>query len=105
MSLRNWIDRSPGVKRLLEPSEHGREGVSVEPPAMPRHVYTLDDGAGETIRVDGAYAVRWSPGTTLLGSALTMPSPETPDGCRSRKSLVPTTGNGAHHAERVGPHP
>jgi hypothetical protein len=35
MSLRNWIDRFPGVKRLLEPSEDVREGVSVEPPAMP----------------------------------------------------------------------
>jgi len=75
MSLRNWIDRSPGVKRLLEPSEDGREGVSVEPPAMPRHVYTLDYGAGETIRVDGASAVRWSPGTTLLGIALTHAEP------------------------------
>ena len=73
--MSDWIDRSPGVKRLLEPSEDEREGVSVEPPALPRHVYTLDYGAGATIRVDGASAVRWSPGTTLLGIALTHAEP------------------------------
>ena len=57
------------------------KGWSVEPPATPRHVYTLDYCAGETIRVgervrmDGEYAVRWSPGTTLLGIALTQAAP------------------------------
>ena len=81
MPLHDWIDRYPGVKRLLEQPEDVLEGVSVEPPARPRHVYTLDQCAGETIRVgdrvclDGEYAVRYSPGTTLLGIALTHAEP------------------------------
>ena len=35
MPLRDWINRYPGVKRLLEQPGDVLEGVSVEPPAMP----------------------------------------------------------------------
>jgi hypothetical protein len=75
------MDRYPGVKRLLEQPEDVLEGVSAEPPATPHHVYTLDHCAGETIRVgervsfDGEYAVRWSPGQTPIGIALTDAEP------------------------------
>jgi hypothetical protein len=81
MSRRDWIDRYPGVKRLLEQPEDVLEGVSVEPTALPRHVYTLDYCAGETIRVgervsvDGECAVRWAPGRMPLGIALTPAAP------------------------------
>jgi hypothetical protein len=81
MPLRDWMDRYPGVKRLMEQPADVLEGVSVEPPAMPRHVYTLDHCAGETIRVgervsfDGECAVRWSPGKTPIGIALTHAEP------------------------------
>jgi len=76
MPLQDWIERYPQVKRLLERPEDVFEGVSVEPQA-PRHVYTLAHRAGETLRVgervsfEGDYAVRWSPGQTLVGIALT----------------------------------
>lgn len=79
--MRDWIDRYPGVKRLLQQPEDVLEGVSVEPPALPRHVYTLEARAGETIRAgervsfDGEYAVRWSPGEPLMGVALTHAEP------------------------------
>jgi hypothetical protein len=82
MPLRDWIDRYPGVKRLLEQPDDVLEGVSVEKPAaMPRHVYTMDHCAGETIRAgervsfDGDRAVRWSPGTTFIGVALNHAEP------------------------------
>ena len=81
MPLRDWINRYPGVKRLLEQPGDVLEGVSVEPPAMPRHVYTLEACAGETIRAgervrfDGEYAVHWSPGETPVGRALTHAEP------------------------------
>ena len=84
MPLRDWIDRYPGVKRLLQQPEDVLEGVSVEPPAIPRHVYTLEARAGETIRVggqvsfDGEHAVCWSPGDTLIGIALTHAEPGEP---------------------------
>src|SRR5258706_9484071 len=35
MPLRDWINRYPGVKRLLEQPGDVLEGISVEPPAMP----------------------------------------------------------------------
>jgi hypothetical protein len=76
MPLRDWMHRYPGVKRLLEQPGDVLEGVSVEPPAMPRHVYTMEACAGETIHADekvsfdGEYAVCWSPGKTLIGKAL-----------------------------------
>ena len=81
MSLRDWMDRYPGVKRLMEQPEDVLEGVSVEPPTMSRYVYTLDYHAGEAIRVgervsfDDECAVRWSPGKTLIGIALTHAEP------------------------------
>lgn len=81
MSRRDWMDRYPGVKRLLEQPEDVLEGVSVEPAAMSRRVYTLDHCAGETIRVgervsvDGECAVRWAPGRMPLGIALTPAAP------------------------------
>ena len=81
MPLRDWIDRYPGVKRLLEQPEDVLEGVSVEPPAMPRHVYTMEHCAGETVHVgepvsfDGACAVRWVPGETRIGIALNHAEP------------------------------
>jgi predicted RecA/RadA family phage recombinase len=81
MSLYDWIDRYPGVKRLLEQPDDVLEGVSVESNALLRHVYTLDYCAGETIRVgervslDDECAVRWAPGKTLLGVALTQAAP------------------------------
>lgn len=84
MPLRDWINRYPGVKRLLEQPGDVLEGVSVEPPAMSRHIYTLEPCAGETIRAgekvsfDGEYAVRWLPGDTLLGIALTHAEPGKP---------------------------
>ena len=77
----NWIDRYPGVKRFLEQPGDVLEGVSVEPPAAPRHVYTLECCAGETLRVgekvrfDNECAVRWLPGETLIGIALTQAEP------------------------------
>jgi len=81
MPLRDWIDRYPGVKRLLEQPEDVLEGVSVEPPAMPHHVYIMEHRAGETIRVgeqvsfDGECAVRCCPGERPLGIALTHAEP------------------------------
>lgn len=81
MPLRDWIDRYPGVKRLLERPEDVLEGVSAEPPAMPRHVYTMEHCAGETIHMgepvsfDGACAVRWVPGETRIGVALSDAEP------------------------------
>jgi len=84
MPLCDWIHRYPGVKRLLEQPGDVLEGTSVEPPAMPHHVYTLEHCAGETIRAgeqvsfDGAYAVRWSPGETPIGVALTDAEPGEP---------------------------
>jgi hypothetical protein len=84
MPLPDWMNRYPGVKRLLEQPGDVLEGVSVEPPAMPRHVYTLEARAGEAIRAgekvsfDGEYAVCWSPGETLLGMALTHAEPGEP---------------------------
>jgi hypothetical protein len=81
MPLHDWMNRYPGVKRFLEQPGDVLEGVSVEPPAMPRHVYTLEACAGETIRAgekvrfDGECAVRWSPGETLLGMAITHAEP------------------------------
>jgi hypothetical protein len=77
----DWMDRYPGVKRLLEQPDDVLEGVSVESNALLRHVYTLDYRAGETIRVgervslDDECAVRWAPGKTLLGIALTQAAP------------------------------
>jgi hypothetical protein len=81
MPLRDWIDRYPGVKRLLEQPDDVLEGVSVEPPAVPRHVYTLESRAGETIRVgekvrfDGECAVLCSPRQRPIGIALTHAEP------------------------------
>jgi hypothetical protein len=81
MPLHDWIDRYPGVKRLLEQPEDVLEGVSAEQPAMPRHVYTMEHCAGETIHVgdrvsfDDEHAIRWSPGDTLMGIALTHAEP------------------------------
>ena len=81
MPLRDWIDRYPAVKRLLEQPEDVLEGVSMEPPAMPRHVYTLECCAGETIRVDekvrfdGEYAVLCLPRQRPVGIALTNAEP------------------------------
>lgn len=89
MPLRDWIDRYPGVKRLLEQPGDVLEGVSVEPPAIPRHVYTQELRAGETIRagervsLDGERAVRWSPGETPIGIALTHAEPGEPVRIRS----------------------
>ena len=80
MPLHDWIDRYPGVKRLLQQPEDVLEGASVEP-SMPRHVYTLESRAGEAIRAgervsfDGECAVRWSPGEMLMGIALTHAEP------------------------------
>jgi hypothetical protein len=71
------MNRYPGIKHLLEQPDDVLEGVSVEPPATPRHVYTMEVCAGETIHTDekvsfdGEYAVRWSPGRTPIGKALT----------------------------------
>jgi hypothetical protein len=84
MPLPDWMNRYPMVKRFLEQPGDVLEGVSVEPPAMPRHIYTLEPCAGETIRAgervsfDGEYAVRWSPGVSLLGIALTDAEPGEP---------------------------
>jgi hypothetical protein len=81
MPPRDWMNRYPGVKRFLEQPGDVLEGVSVEPLAMPRHVYTLEACAGETIRAgekvsfDGECAVCWSPGLTPLGMALTHAEP------------------------------
>lgn len=81
MPLYDWMDRYPGVRRLLEQPDDVLEGVSVESNARLRHVYTLDYRAGETIRVgervslDDECAVRWGPGKTLLGIALTQAGP------------------------------
>jgi hypothetical protein len=81
MPLRDWIDRYPAVKRLLEQPEDVLEGVSTEPPAPPRHVYTLECCASETIRVgekvrfDDEYAVLCSPGQRPVGIALTHAEP------------------------------
>ena len=81
MPLRDWIDRYPGVKRLLEQPEDILEGVSVERPEIPRHIYTMEHCAGETIRVgervsfDDTHAIRWLPGDTLVGIALTHAEP------------------------------
>lgn len=80
--LPDWMHRYPGVERLLEQPGDVLEGVSVEPPTIARHVYTLELYAGETIRAgervrfDGEYAVRCSPGMTPLGIALTPAEPE-----------------------------
>jgi hypothetical protein len=77
----DWINRYPGVKRFLEQPEDVLEGASVEPPVMPRHVYTLAVCAGETLRAgekvrfDGEYAVRCSPGERRIGVALTHAEP------------------------------
>jgi len=60
------------VKRLLEQPGDVLEGMSVEPSAMPRYVYTLDHCAGETIRVgervsfDGESAICWSQGYSYM---------------------------------------
>ena len=84
MPLHDWINRYPGIKRLLEQPEDVLEGVSVEPPAMPRHVYTLEVCAGETIRAgekvrfDGEHAVLCSPGQRPIGIALTRAEPGEP---------------------------
>ncbi len=81
MPLRDWIDRYPNVKRLMEQPDDVLEGVSTEPYTAPRHVYTMDHRAGETIRVgervsfDGDCAVRWSHGQTFIGIALTHAEP------------------------------
>ncbi|MGE3538085.1 MAG: hypothetical protein AB7N91_11710 [Candidatus Tectimicrobiota bacterium] len=81
MPLRDWIDRYPHVKRLLEQPDDVLEGVSVEPSTTPRHIYTLEHRAGETIRVgervsfDGEHAVRWLRGETFVGIALTHAEP------------------------------
>ena len=81
MPRRDWIDRYPSVKRFLEQPEDVLEGVSAEPPAAPRHVYTLECCAGETLQAgdrvsfDDECAVRWSPGETLIGVALTAAEP------------------------------
>jgi hypothetical protein len=77
MPLRDWIDRYPAVKRLLEQPEDVLEGVSVEPSTPLRHVYTLECCAGETIRAgekvrfDDEYAVLCAPGQRPVGIALT----------------------------------
>jgi hypothetical protein len=77
----DWINRYPGVKRLLEQPEDILEGVSMEQPAVARHVYTMEHCAGETIRVgdrvsfDDEYAIRWSPGYRLVGIALNHAEP------------------------------
>ena len=81
MPLRDWIDRYPGVKRLMEQPEDILEGVSVERSEIPRHIYTMEHCAGETIRVgervsfDNDHAIRWLPGDTLVGIALTHAEP------------------------------
>lgn len=81
MPLRDWLDRYPNVKRLMEQPDDVLEGVSAEPYTAPRHVYTLDYCAGETIHVgervsfDGEYAVRWSRGQAFVGIALTDAEP------------------------------
>lgn len=81
MSWPDWLDRYPNVKRLIERPEDVLEGVSSEPPPVARHVYTVDHCAGETIRVgqrvsfDDDSVVRWSPGQTLIGVALTHAEP------------------------------
>jgi hypothetical protein len=77
MPLHDWIDRYPGIKRLLEQPGDVLEGASVEPPAMSRHVYTMEVCAGETIRAgekvrfDGEQAVCRLPGERSVGVALT----------------------------------
>ena len=48
MPLRDWIDRYPGVKRLLEQPGDVLEGVSTEPPAMPAMSIRWNCFAGET---------------------------------------------------------
>jgi hypothetical protein len=71
------MQRYPGLIHFLQQPGDVLEGVSVEAPAASRHVYTLDLHAGETIRpgervcLEGDYVVHWSPGSRLLGIALT----------------------------------
>ena len=75
-ALPDWMQRYPGLAQFLQQPEDVLEGVSVEPPATSRHVYTLDLLAGETIRagervcLEGDRVVHWAPGTRLLGIAL-----------------------------------
>ena len=84
MPLHDWIDRYPGVKRLLEQPEDVLEGLSVQPPASgytgassrPPHIYTAAYHVGERIQAggrvsfDGEHIIRWSPGYRSLGVAL-----------------------------------
>lgn len=79
-----WIDRYPNVKRLLERPEDVLEGVSTERLPVARHVYTVDHYAGEPLRAgqrvsfEDDRVVRWSPGQTLIGVALTHAEPGDP---------------------------
>jgi hypothetical protein len=84
MPLHDWIDRYPGVKRLLERPEDVLEGLSVQEPTSvhtsasrrPPHVYTAAYcvgeriHAGEKVSFDGEHIIRWSPGYRALGIAL-----------------------------------
>ena len=84
MPLHDWIDRYPGVKRLLEQPEDVLEGLSVQQPvpgyagasSRPPHIYTAAYcvgeriQAGERVSFDGEHIIRWSPGYRSLGIAL-----------------------------------
>ena len=92
MPLHDWIDRYPGVKRLLEQPEDVLEGLSVPQPAPGYAVHprglpisilaTYGVGeriqAGERVSFDGEHIIRWSPGYRSLGIALNDAEPGEP---------------------------